>query len=129
MTPTYNLRQLQAHGEPMSWRVQVNKIPTGKLITSAWLTLRNQPGDADPGVLAKAITTANVPNVGQVENAGTLEVDDGAGRKAGTLRFDVVAADFSSIVDGRDYAFDVELLYAGDGARTKVAQGWTSFDA
>ena len=44
-------------------------------ITNAWLTIKAEIADADPGLFQKAITTSDVPGTGQIEDKGTGDVD------------------------------------------------------
>lgn len=63
---------------------------TGVTITNAWLTVKAEPEDADPGLFQKAVTTADVPGIGQIENNGTGDVDM-------VVRFDLLPADTVAI--------------------------------
>ena len=50
-------------------------LQTAVTITSAWMTVKKEQPDADPGLFQKVITTTDTPGVGQIENDGTGDVD------------------------------------------------------
>ena len=78
----------------------------GTTITNAWLTVKANITDADPGLFQKAVTTADVPGTGQIENNGTGDVNM-------VVRFDLVPADTTAIgaIDLRH--FDIQVKTAG----------------
>lgn len=59
---------------------------TGVTITNAWLTVKAELADADPGLIQKSITTTPSVGVGEIEDDGTGDVDP-------IVRFDLVPAD------------------------------------
>lgn len=89
-------------------------------LVKAWLTLKNYPegvNAADPGVLQKIVTTANVAGTGQIEAPGY----DGNG----LIRFDLTAAQTRTLGQ-RDFAFDVKVQTAA-GKEFYVARGiWSN---
>lgn len=78
---------------------------SGVTITQAWLTVKADIDDADPGLFQKSITTTNVTGTGQIENDGTGDVDM-------VIRFDLVPAD--TIAIGRILRhFDIQVKTDG----------------
>ena len=82
-------------------------LTIGSPVTKAWLTVKHDPGDADPGVLQKIVTTAYVVGQGHIE-------DDGALTGTAVVRFDLTPADTILLKDNPYYDyFDIQLLVAG----------------
>lgn len=93
------------------------RVTIGDGLVKAWLTLKAYPEGvnvADPGVLQKVITTANVPGTGQITDAGTA---DGTA----VMRFDLTAANTTAL-GARTYAFDVKVKTAS-GLEFYAARG------
>lgn len=79
---------------------------TGITIVEAWLTVKLDAADADPGLFQKIITTTDVPGTGEIENDGTGDVDM-------VVRFDLVPADTVLIGAVLIRQFDIQVLTSG----------------
>ncbi len=78
----------------------------GTTITNAWLTVKANITDADPGLFQKAVTTTDVPGTGQIENNGTGDVNM-------VVRFDLLPVDTTAI-GARDLRrFDIQVKTSG----------------
>lgn len=94
-------------GDGYSFRYTALDIPATSPVTKAWMTVKADTANADPGVFQKVITTTNVPGMGQIE-------DDGAVSGQAVLRFDLTPANTVLLKLRPDYDyFDVQLLIAG----------------
>ena len=82
-------------------------FPATTVINQAWLTVKSQISDADPGLFQKDVTTSDVVGTGQIENDGTGDVDM-------IVRFDLKPAD--TILIGPDLLreFDIQIKTTGD---------------
>lgn len=103
-------------GDDLEVRRTITNIPTGQVLTKAWLTIKTKLGDADPGVLQKAVTTTDAPGTGQI-------VDDGATDQAGEVRFDLTGTDTALLVPPYPkslYGFDIQVLTSGGKVYTPV---------
>ena len=72
------------HGDNFSIRRTLLNLP--EAIDKAWLTIKDERADADPGLVQKEIITAINVGVGQI-------IDDGATDGEGLIQFDIVPAD------------------------------------
>jgi hypothetical protein len=73
--------------------ILVPGVPTSDPIVKAWLTAKNAPADADPGVLQKIITTANQAGIGQIVQDGSA----GSGNGTGQLLFNFTPTDTTTL--------------------------------
>lgn len=101
-------------GDSLSIRRTIDRtlsgLTTGVVVTKAWLTVKANEGDADPGLVQKAITTTNQAGVGQIEDDGTGDVDI-------VLRFDLTPTNTLAIsTTGRFY--DIQVLTDGGAIYT-----------
>lgn len=92
-----------------------SNLPTGVVIDKAWLTIKAIATDADPGLVQKAITIADVPGTGQIEEDG----GGSAGTANPVLRFDVTDVDTRAIGSAHRY-YDIQVrtdtgaIYTGE---------------
>jgi hypothetical protein len=71
-------------------------------IAAAWLTIKRHAREADAdAIVAKVITTGDVPGTGQIENAGSPSVH-------GDLRFDLTPADTAKL-GAASWVYDVQI--------------------
>ncbi len=81
-------------GDDLTIRRTIDRVEsglaTGVKLTDAWLTVKANISDGDPGLVQKAITTTDVVGTGQIENDGAGDVDP-------VLRFDLLEADTRAI--------------------------------
>lgn len=84
----------------------VSGFTAGTTITKAWLTVKLNAADADPGLFQKLITTTNVVGVGHIENDGTGDVDP-------IIRFDLLPADTVKIGATLIRQFDIQVKTNG----------------
>jgi len=108
-----------AIGDDLLVRRTINRsasnLPTGVAIASAWLTIKEDESDADPGLIQKAITTIDVSGTGQIEEDGSAS----AGDADPILRFDLTDTDTRSIgTNHRWYDIQVKTdtgaIYTGE---------------
>lgn len=84
--------------------LEVRRTVTGltDAIAAAWLTIKRHEREADEdAVVAKIITTGDVPGTGKIENAGSPSVD-------GDLRFDLTPADTTAL-GSASWVYDVQV--------------------
>lgn len=106
-------------GDRFSIRRIVTGIPSGVLVSSASLYIKEALTDADSAaIIAKEITSSNVAGTGQVEDTGS----------SGTakIRFDLVVADTEAPVADQKYYFDMEVVLDSGDILT-IESGITSF--
>lgn len=92
--------EIPVAGDDFYVRKTVDDVPAGRTVAKAWLTIKAEYADADPGLVQKAITTSDVPGTGQIEDAGA----------SGTaiLRFDLEDTD-TDVVGLTERVFDVQV--------------------
>ena len=89
-------------GDDWTIRRNVVNVPSGNTITDAWMTVKEELGDADPGVIQKHISgTGDDPGVGQIEVAGS-------GGTA-TIRFDLTPDDTVKLKPWVTYYYDIQV--------------------
>lgn len=106
--------------------VKVGGLPSGVTVAKAYLTVKQLPTDADPGIVQKAITSAAVTGTGQI-------TDTGSSSSMASLQFDLVPADTILLTALSQYAWDVQwidqqgLVHTAIGDSTLIAgQGVTA---
>lgn len=88
-------------GDVFSIRRTVNKIPSGRTIVEAWLTVKAAIADVDASAtFQKIITSTDVAGTGQIEDTGA----DGSA----VLRFDLTAANTTAMTAGTSYFYDIQ---------------------
>ena len=85
-------------------RVTVTNIPTGLTIANAWLTVKVNESDADPGLFQLAITTT-LTSAGQI-------TDTGATDRTGVVFFTPTPTQINTMAAGRAYYGDIRLRYS-----------------
>lgn len=85
-----------------------NVAPTDPL-TKAWFTVKRFYGDAEPGVLQKVITTAQVVGTGQITQDGS----ENNGNGTASLLFELTAANTLALGTADTFHFDVQVKTAG----------------
>lgn len=91
-------------------------LAAGATVTKAWMTVKAELDDIDPGLFQKVITTTDVPGTGQIENDGGGDVDP-------VLRFDWLPADTRAIGPTKRY-YDIQIQL-DDGTITTPERGTT----
>ncbi len=91
------------------------RLGTGAIVSKAWLTVKANKTDADPGVFQKEITTI-------ASASGQIEKDGSDGRGVAVLRFDLSSTDTLALTADQYYYYDVKLLFAS-GAIETIEQG------
>jgi len=118
--PNYNAQiSGYAVGDDLLVRRTVNRsasnLPTGVVIAQAWMTIKELESDADPGLLQKDITVADVSGTGQIEEDGGAQ----AGDADPILRFDLTDAD-TRIIGNNHRWYDIQVktdtgsIYTGE---------------
>lgn len=98
-------------GDAFTVNRNITGIPAGRTLAKAWLTIKQAPTDADPGILQKVITPVDQPGIGHIS-------DTGAGDQEADLRFDVTALDSTAIGAARRFVYDVQLMLDNDEIST-----------
>ena len=101
--------EIPVAGDDFYVRKTVDDIPAGRVVAKAWLTVKADYDDADPGLVQKAITTTEVAGTGHIEDAG-------AGGTA-ILRFDLTDTDTNAI-GLTERVFDVQVKLDNDNVST-----------
>lgn len=105
----------------------ITGIPSGQLLTDAWLTVKEHPDDTDAAaVFQKAITTSEVAGTGQITENGS------GGTPA--VRFDIKMADSLLLAPGRDYFYDIQVktddatlnIYTPEAGRIRTVRSRTA---
>ncbi len=121
--PKYTARIDIVEGDAIAIRRTINRtrsgMVSGTVLTKAWLTVKNNHDQADPGLVQKAITTTDVPGTGQIEDDGTDDANP-------IVRFDLVNADTVQLIDAADKTagvpsekvFDIQVLTDAGGPYT-----------
>lgn len=86
-------------------------------IIKAWLTIKVNRTDADPGVLQKIISSTPVNGVGQIVQDGSASNGDGTG----SVWFQITAAETTTLGTVIRYWFDIQ-------ARTSAGKVYTVSD-
>lgn len=77
-------------------------------IVKAWLTIKVNRSDADPGVLQKIITTTQQVGIGQIAQDGSTGNGDGTG----SLIFQLTKADTTALGTAIRYYWDIQVKTA-----------------
>lgn len=97
-----------AVGDDLLVRRTINRsasnLPTGVVIAQAWLTVKENESDADPGLVQKAITTSDVSGTGQIEEDGSAQ----SGDADPILRFDITDVDTRAIGNNHRW-YDIQV--------------------
>jgi hypothetical protein len=107
-------------GDTLKVRRYVKNIDPTDLLTKAWLTVKADLADADPGVVQKSITTTYSPGNGQIVDAGAT---DGKGE----ILFELTAQNTADIESTGVY-YDIQLKTAA-GALYTFELGTVNFRA
>ncbi len=87
-------------GDTMTVRRTVNDVPATQVLATAWMTIKVDIADADPGALQKEITTSATA-------AGEI-TDDGA-TGTGIVEFDLSPAETLALGTEVTYLYDVQV--------------------
>jgi len=99
-------------GDDLQITRTITNVPSGAVLTKAWLTIKFRQDDADAdAIIQKAITTSNVPGTGQI-------TDDGAGDQSAAVRFDLTDTDTAKLHRGIKYWYDIQVLTDGGAVYT-----------
>ena len=85
-------------------------VPAGEALTKAYLTVKANPVDADPGVLQKTITTVLTAS-GQI-------TDTGAGDTIAAVLFILASADTTLLTEGSLYYWSIKTITASGNYET-----------
>lgn len=101
-----------------SLRRTITTIPSGEIVTKAWLTVKADPGDADPGLVQLTIT-ASPTAAGVIEEAGV------GGTTDAVIRFDLQPADTDAIGAHVTRYYDISVLTDGSPKAVVENHLWT----
>ena len=90
-------------------RVTVTDIPAGLALTNAWLTVKVNESDPDPGLFQLAITTT-LTSAGQITDTGVAD-------RTGEVFFTPTPTQVNTMIAGRTYAGDIKLRYSDSQLR------------
>ena len=98
-------------GDDLTVERTITLIPSGQILTTAWLTVKRKVSDTDiQAVLQKVITSSLVPNVGQIDDTGA----DGTGH----LIFYIIAAETVLLTPYSEYRYDIQVKLNGGAIST-----------
>jgi hypothetical protein len=93
----------------------IEDVPAGQALAQATWTVKPLENFYDPGdttvVWKKTVTTADLVNIGQIEDAGGLT---GEGR----VRWEGTSSESLLLVPGREYIYDMEVVSTAGKRRT-----------
>lgn len=93
-------------GDDLDVTRTVTDVPSGQTLTKAWLTLKKNLGDDDPGLLQKTILPGAVAGQGQITNTGASGT--------GAVLFQLSKAETAILPVGRKVAYDIQVLTSAD---------------
>lgn len=86
-------------------------LSQGAVIAKAWLTVKVNKTDADPGVFQKEITSVSSAD-------GVIERDGSDGKLVGILRFDISSTNTLALTADAYYYYDIKLLFSSGNIST-----------
>lgn len=98
-------------GDSMIVRRRIKNVDTGDFLAKAWLTMKADLADADPGVVQKSITSSYSPGNGHIEDVGQT---DGVAE----LYFELSVVDTANIVNNGAVFYDIQVKTVGGGVYT-----------
>ncbi len=105
-------------GDKFAIRRTVNRLPAGRTIAEAWLTVKAAIADADgSATFQKIITTTPSSGVGWIEDAGSSG--------SGIIRFDLSSTNTLAMTAGSSYYYDIQIRLDNDDILT-LEKGMTS---
>ena len=100
-------------GDAFGLTRSVTNVPSPRVLTKVYLTLKKDPRDADPGVLQLTITTS-ATSAGQITNAG--------GSGTGAFTFAVSSAQSAALGPLQTFVYDLKVIY-DDGEPVTLETG------
>ena len=91
-----------AAGDDLDITRSVPGVPATQTLTKAWLTLKTNVADVDPGLLQKAITSGAVGGVGQITDTGASGT--------GTVLFQLTGTNTLALPVGTKIYYDIKVL-------------------
>jgi hypothetical protein len=95
-------------GDDFNVERDVPNVTTSDPLVKAWLTIKVNRTDADPGVVQKIITTTSVPGTGHIAQDGSINNGDGTA----SLRFELTAVNTALLGALVRYHFDIQVKTA-----------------
>ena len=95
-------------GDSLQIERDVTGVITTDALIKAWFTVKTVPTIADPGSLQKIITTAAVPDVGQITEDGS----ELQGNGTATVVFQLTAAETATLGYTTQYVWDIQVKTA-----------------
>jgi hypothetical protein len=93
----------------------VTGLTTAQTIDKAWLTVKSAQTAADADAALQLSITTSLTAAGQI-------TDDGTGATTGEVTFTIASTDYTDIVPGYSYWYDVKLLLS-DGQVSTLEVG------
>ena len=90
-----------AAGDDVDITRTVTGVPATQTLTLAWLTLKTNVADVDPGLLQKAITSSPSAGVGQITDIGASGT--------GTVLFQLTGTNTLALPSGTKIYYDVKV--------------------
>jgi hypothetical protein len=103
-----------ATGDDVDITRTVTGVPATQTLTKAWLTLKANVADVDPGLLQKAITSSPSAGVGQITDTGASGT--------GTVLFQLTGTNTLALPAGTKLYYDIKVLTSASKIYT-VEQG------
>jgi hypothetical protein len=88
-------------GDDLDITRTITNVPAGDSLAKAWLTVKANAADADPGIFQLAITSVNSAD-GQITDTGT-------GDQIAALTFHITAARSALLTPGTAYLYDIQV--------------------
>ena len=99
-------------GDDVTVSVTITNMPGSTTLTKAWLTFKQQRGEADPGILQEVLTSG-------FSASGTTV----------TFSFDLSKVDTALFTADRKYVFDLQIKDSNSKIKTPVPDGSVIFQA
>lgn len=106
--PGFDRVERLTQGDDYDVDITFSRVPTGQRIVKAWLTVKQNPADADNAALIQIpITTIADANNNQITDDGALTGRNGFGKAK--LHWTILASIVASLPAGPDLPFDVQV--------------------
>lgn len=88
-------------GDDIDVTRSITGVPATQTLTLAWMTFKTNVGDADPGLLQKAIAPGAVAGTGQITDTGASGT--------GAVLFQLTAANTLALPSGVNLHYDIKV--------------------
>ena len=91
-------------GDTLIVRRWIKNVDTGDVLSKAWLTVKADLADADPGVVQKSITPTYSPGNGKIEETGSVANGNGVAQ----IYFELTTSDTAAI-EATGVYYDIQV--------------------